>query len=301
MSGALPVRDGVGPSSITLPAGTWQTVLEFLADHFADIGAATWVARMQRGDVVAADGSAIGPQSAYRAGARLFYYRGLESETPIPFAEEILYHDDQLLVVDKPHFLPVAPTGRFVQQTLLVRLKRKLGLDFLVPIHRLDRETAGVVLFSTHPPSRAAYHALFQRREVEKTYEALAPARPGLALPLTYRSRLEPGEPFFRMQEVAGAPNAETRIELLETRGDLARYRLRPVTGRKHQLRVQMAALGLPIVNDPFYPRLLPDKGDDFTRPLQLLARAIAFTDPVTGAARRFESSRELVLPPAAV
>jgi len=298
MSAPLPARDGVGPSSVWLPAGSWKTVLQFLTERFADIDATTWIARMQRGDVIDEHGTRFSPESSYRDGVRLYYYREAEDETPIPFEETILYRDDHILVVDKPHFLPVVPAGRFLQETLLVRLKRKLQLDFLVPIHRIDRETAGLVLFSIRPESRGDYHALFQKREVMKTYEALAALLPNAAFPLTHRSRLVEGNPFFRMKEADGEPNSETHIDLLEVRSDVARYRLTPVTGRKHQLRVHMASLGIPILNDSFYPQLLPDKDDDFSSPLQLIAKAIAFTDPLTRAQKQFESSHKLSCSP---
>jgi tRNA pseudouridine32 synthase/23S rRNA pseudouridine746 synthase len=294
MTAPLPVRDGIGPSSVWLPAGPWDTVLEFLAQRFADVGVAVWAARMARGEVVDEHGNRFAPDCTYRSGVRLYYYREAHAETPIPFEETILYRDEHILVADKPHFLPVVPAGRFLRETLLVRLKNTLRLDFLVPIHRIDRETAGLVLFCIRPESRGAYHALFQRRDVEKTYEALAGVLPGAQFPIVVRSRLVEGEPFFRMREEPGEPNTETRIELLQARGETARYRLTPVTGRKHQLRVHMAALGIPILNDPFYPRLLPDKGDDFSHPLQLIARAVAFVDPITRLPRRFESPRRL-------
>lgn len=290
----LPTRDGVGPSSVWLPEGPWTTVLEFLAERFAAIDAATWSARMMRGEVVEETGVRLAPDCAYRHGVRLYYYREPKAEARIPFEETVLYRDEHLLVADKPHFLPVTPAGRFLKETLLVRLKRKLQLDFLVPLHRLDRETAGLVLFSTQPQTRGRYHALFERREVSKTYEARAVADPRLAFPLVRRSRLVEGQPFFRMRETDGEPNAETRIEMLDQCGGMARYRLTPVTGRKHQLRVHMAAIRIPIINDALYPELKPDTGEDYSRPLQLLARRLAFTDPLTGAARVFESRRTL-------
>ncbi len=290
----LPVRDGVGPSSVWLPEGPWDSVLAFLVQRFPDVEAATWIARMAKGDVVNGTGNCLTPDRPYRSGARLYYYRELEQEARIPFEETVLHRDDDILIADKPHFLPVTPSGRFLQETLLVRLKRKLRVDFLVPLHRIDRETAGIVLFSTNPETRGAYSLLFQRREVVKTYEALAEPLAHVAFPKTHRSRLVRGHPFFLMAEARGQPNSETRIEFVNVRGSTALYRLTPVTGRKHQLRVHMASLGSPIRNDPFYPHLLPDKRDDFARPLQLVARAIAFTDPLTGAARRFESHRVL-------
>ncbi|HKQ30875.1 MAG TPA: RluA family pseudouridine synthase [Burkholderiales bacterium] len=291
---ALASKDGVGASSVWLGEGPWKTVLAFLQDRFPEIDAATWTARMERGDVVDERGARFASDCPYRSGVRLYYYREAREETPVPFEETVLYRDDRILVADKPHFLPVVPAGRFLQQTLLVRLKRKLQLDFLVPIHRIDRETAGIVMFSTEPESRGRYHALFERREIVKTYEAVAPVLPGASYPIRHRSRLVEGEPFFRMKEVEGEPNAETHIELLHTSGENGLYRLTPVTGKKHQLRVHMASLGMPIANDMFYPLLQPDDADDFSRPLQLLAKAIAFRDPITGASQRFESSRTL-------
>jgi tRNA pseudouridine32 synthase / 23S rRNA pseudouridine746 synthase len=290
----LPIRDGVSPSKQYLPAGSWCSMLEFLQQFFPEVSAVTWVARMHRGEVVDADGLRIMPGHAYRAGAQIYYYRELEEETLIPFEELILFQDEHLLVVDKPHFLPVIPSGRYLHETLLVRLKRRLRLEFLTPIHRLDRETAGVILFSLNPASRGDYQSLFHKREMNKVYEALAATLPDQNLPMTYRSRLVTGEPFFRMQEAQGDPNAETHIEMLENRGDVALYRLRPVTGKKHQLRVHLAALGIPIINDRFYPELLAETGDDFSQPLQLLARSISFKDPYTRLERFFESGKAL-------
>jgi tRNA pseudouridine32 synthase/23S rRNA pseudouridine746 synthase len=249
---------------------------------------------MARGHVVDGAGMLLLPDSAVCPGTRIWYYRELDVETPIPFEEQVLFRDEHLVVVDKPHFLPMMPAGRFLHETLLVRLKHKLGLADLVPIHRLDRETAGVVLFSSNFASRGAYQSLFQKRSVSKVYEALAAPIEGLAYPHTHRSLMVEGTPFFRMQEVAGEPNSETIVEMLEMRGELALYRLRPHTGRKHQLRVHMASLGAPIANDVFYPAAQPCKGDDFTRPLQLLARSISFIDPLTGEPREFSSERRL-------
>lgn len=269
-------------------------MLEFLQQYFPEVDTPTWLARMRKGEVVDAEGLRIHPDQAYRAGALIYYYRELENETAVPFEEHILFQDEHLLVVDKPHFLPVTPSGRYLHETLLVRLKRKLLLEHLTPIHRLDRETAGVILFSLNPASRGDYQSLFHKREMYKVYEAIAPMLPGLKFPLTYRSRMVQGEPFFRMQEVGGEPNSETHIELLENRGNVALYCLRPLTGKKHQLRMHMAALGIPIVHDCFYPELLAEKGDDFSQPLQLLARSIAFEDPYTGSERCFESIKVL-------
>lgn len=289
----LPLRNGVAPSFVFLPHAGWPSVLAFMLERFPAIGEDTWRSRMARGEVVDEVGVHLQPDSPCRHGLCIFYYREPEAEMPIPFAETILYRDAHLLVVDKPHFLPVIPSGRFLHETLLVRLKHKTGLVDLAPIHRLDRETAGVVIFSCDRGTRGAYQALFRQRAVDKVYEALAPAA-ALDFPLTRRSRMVDGTPFFCMQEVEGEPNSETSIDIIERRGELALYRLNPVTGKRHQLRVHMAALGIPIVNDAFYPVALPCKGDDFSQPLKLLAREIAFDDPLTGACRRFVSERSL-------
>jgi tRNA pseudouridine32 synthase/23S rRNA pseudouridine746 synthase len=290
----LPVRDGVGPSLLWLPEGAWKDMQTFLADWFADVAAATWQARMDKGEVVDQHGRCLQPDSPFKRGICMFYYREIEAETPIPFAEQVLYRDEHILVADKPHFLPVIPGGRFLHETLLVRLKKKFSLEHLVPLHRLDRETAGVVLFSHNPASRGAYNALFREHAMEKVYEALAPVNARLQFPMTYRSCIVKGTPFFRMQEVAGEPNAETWIDLLEQRGGIGRYQLRPVSGKQHQLRVHMAALGVPIQNDGVYPDVLPSKGDDVSQPLKLLAKTIAFDDPISGQARSFTSAQTL-------
>ncbi|TDP62581.1 pseudouridine synthase [Roseateles toxinivorans] len=295
MSGKPPARDGVSPSCIALPPGDWPTVLAFLQQRFGHVCADDWRQRMQRGEVLDAQGLTLAPGAGYRPHAKLFYYRSLPAEQPVPFKEQILFQDELLVAVDKPHFLPVTPGGRYLQETLLVRLKRRLGLDELQPLHRLDRETAGLVLFSVRPDSRDAYHALFREREVSKCYEAIAPWRDDLSWPMTRSSRLAEGESFMRMQEVPGEPNAHTRISPLERQGGLARYRLEPATGQRHQLRVHMCALGLPIVNDQIYPVHQPELAEnDYSRPLQLLARTLAFTDPVSGQVRRFESGLSL-------
>jgi len=291
----LPMRDGVAPSYLWLPEGQWPDMITFLAARFADVPEATWRERMARGHVVDGDGKPLAPYSAYRRGMRIFYYRELdEVETPIPFQEEILFMDDHLVVVDKPHFLPMTPTGRFLHETLLVRLKKTLGEPALTPIHRLDRETAGVVIFSRRQESRGAYQSLFQQRVIEKEYEALAPRLDGVQFPFTYRSRMVDGDKFFIMKEEEGEPNSETIIDVIEHRTEHTRYRLFPHTGRKHQLRLHLASLGIPILNDAFYPVALPSGPDDYTNPLKLLARRICFLDPLSGDWREFSSQRSL-------
>lgn len=293
---ALPIRDGVAPSYLWVNAPFAGGMLDFLTARFPDVAQHAWLARMARGDVVDVAGARLGPDSTVKNGMRIWYYRELEAETPIPFDAHVLFQDAHLVVVDKPHFLPVIPSGRFLQETLLVRLKKALALPHLAPIHRLDRETAGVVIFSHNPETRGVYQSLFQQRAVQKTYEALAPPMVGRTFPFTYSSRMVDGAQFFVMREEEGEPNSETLVELIAQHGDVAHYRLHPHTGRKHQLRLHMASLGAPILNDAFYPVALPCKGDDFSAPLQLLARSIGFIDPLTGAARSFCSERVLDL-----
>jgi tRNA pseudouridine32 synthase / 23S rRNA pseudouridine746 synthase len=291
-----PTRDGVGPSCVGLPAGNWATLLDFLVQRFPAQSAATWHARMAQGLVCDEHGQAMGPGQPYRGHQRIYYYRALAAELPIPYQARVLYRDDDLLVADKPHFLPVVPSGRYLQETLLVRLKRELGLDDISPIHRIDRDTAGLVMFSLRPASRDAYHALFRNRQVDKTYEAVAPWRSDLQLPLTRSSRIVQGSHFLQQCEGPGEANAVTRVTLLRRLGTLAHYRLAPVTGHRHQLRVHMAALGLPIAGDGIYPVLTPQSDTPSALPLQLLARAIRFTDPLSGRPRWFESQRTLAM-----
>jgi tRNA pseudouridine32 synthase/23S rRNA pseudouridine746 synthase len=298
----LPTVEGVGPSCQWLPAGPWKTVLDFLAQRYPGVNEAAWDERMARGQVTDEAGVRLHAASPYRAGACIYYYRELASETCIPFRERILYQDDHLLVVDKPHFLPVIPAGRFLHETLLVRLRKQGQPATLVPIHRLDRETAGIVLFSLNQKTRGLYTALFRERKVRKTYQALAPTSVSLSFPLTRRSRIVPGEPFFRMKEVEGTSNSETCIDVLKetTRGSL--YQLRPLSGRKHQLRVHLSALGIPIANDKLYPEVRVGREmnsqDDFSAPLKLLAKSISFSCPLTGRECYFESDRELQIVP---
>lgn len=290
----LPSKDGVHASYLWLPAGQWPDLLTFLLAHFPNVAREVWLARIANAELVAQNGQRLQADSPYVAGMQIFYYRELAQETPIPFTAQVLYQDQHIVVVDKPHFLPVIPSGRFLQETLLVRLRRELALPHLTPLHRLDRETAGLVMFSHNLASRGRYQVLFQQHAVHKTYEALAAPMLGRSFPFSYQSRIEKGEPFFCMKEVAGEPNAQTYLDVLAKKEHLWHYQLRPISGRTHQLRVHMAALGAAILHDGFYPVALPCKGDDFSAPLQLLARQLQFIDPFSGEMREFQSQRTL-------
>lgn len=301
----IPTRDGVSPSCVALPQlpaleRRWPTLLDFLSERLPAVNREAWQRRLADGQVLDERGQPVRASDACRGGERLYYWRALDEEPEIPFKATVLFRDTHLLVVDKPHFLPVIPTGRFVRQSLLVRLKQATGIETLSPIHRIDRETAGLVVFSLRPQDRGAYQALFRERAVDKVYEAIAPFDAVVALPRIHCSRMaEDPAAFYRMTETDGEPNSETAIALMERRGAWARYRLEPVTGKRHQLRVHMAALGLPLAGDQFYPRVRrgPGEAEDFADPLRLLARGIAFTDPVTGERRRFESGLNLEWP----
>jgi len=296
----LPTIDGVSPSCVALPHGPWMTMLDFLAERIPAVPREDWARRMSQGEVVDAQGQPIAPQAPFRAHTKLYYWRSLPFEHKVPFDEAVVFQDDYLVVAYKPHFLPVTPKGRYLQETLLVRLKRKLGIDTLVPMHRIDRETAGLVAFTIQPHTRNAYQSLFRDKAITKTYEAIAPLNPAVSLPLRYQSRLEESERFMAMHEVEGPANADTHIELIESASGFGRFRLSPITGQKHQLRAHMSALGMPILGDQIYPELLPalppEVAPDFSQPLQLLAQALSFVDPVTGVPRQFHCGRSLDL-----
>jgi tRNA pseudouridine32 synthase/23S rRNA pseudouridine746 synthase len=294
MKPLLPTVAGVGPSSRWLPAGPWKTVLDFLGEQYPQVEVETWAVRMARGEVIDETGLPIDPGTPYRPGACIFYYREVDDEKVIPYVEQVLYQDEHILVADKPHFLPVIPSGRFLRQTLLVRLRQKYKLESLVPVHRLDRETAGVVLFSVNPKTRGQYTSLFRNRQVRKVYEALAPTSDTARFPTNRRSRIVRGEPFFRMQEVPGEANSETEIRPVHDLGRNTLYQLIPVTGRKHQLRLHLTALGIPIINDRLYPAMIRTGPDDFSNPLKLLAKSLSFQDPISGRQLYFESGMKL-------
>ncbi|HVL02259.1 MAG TPA: pseudouridine synthase [Dongiaceae bacterium] len=318
----MPLRAGIRPNSVFLPplidAESWPRVLDFLIARFPAIPADEWRRRMEHGDVLDSQGISVPVDAPYRPATRLYYYREQAAEIIVPFQEIILFEDENLLVVDKPHFLPTQPSGAYVQETLISRLRHKQGSGALEALHRLDRDTAGLVMIARNARARDAYHALFRQQQITKTYLAVASLNGALSFPLTHSSRIGPAAEFYRRQEVSGPVNAITRIELIARQDALGLYRLFPLTGKTHQLRIHMAALGIPILNDPYYPieKRPLEKGqlekkplekesaeippvrppDDFAHPLQLLAQELAFIDPISGEPRHFVSARTLTL-----
>ncbi|RKE17155.1 pseudouridine synthase [Streptomyces sp. TLI_171] len=293
----LPQRDGIDPVHVRLPLdGGWETVREYLAERYgAAAGEGRIAAMLAAGEFLGPDGP-ITAGTPYRPGGHVWFHREPGPPEPVvPFAVEVLHRDERIVVADKPHFLATTPRGSHAVQTALARLRHDLGLPRLSPAHRLDRLTAGVVLFVADPALRGAYQGLFERREAVKEYEAIARHDPAVALPAVVRSRILKDRGRLDAYEAPGVPNAESRVELVEVRAGLGRYRLAPRTGRTHQLRVHMNGLGLPLLGDPLYPAVLPDpEVEDYRRPLQLLARSLEFTDPVSGGRLRFESTRQL-------
>ncbi|MFE8914417.1 pseudouridine synthase [Streptomyces globisporus] len=295
----LPQRNGIDAVRVRLPEdpeGLWATVGEHLVARFGGaVGADRVAAMLDAGRFVGADGVAVRGAQPYAAGRYLWFHRDFAPEEPVPFPVGVVYRDERIVVADKPHFLATTPRGRHITQTAVARLRRELELPALQPAHRLDRLTAGLVLFVVRPEDRGAYQTLFRDRRVKKEYEALARYDPGVALPRTVRSRIVKERGVLAAREEPGEANSESRVELVEHRGGVGRYRLLPATGRTHQLRVHMNALGLPIVHDPLYPVVVAEgAADDFSQPLQLLARVLEFTDPVGGEPRRFASALRL-------
>ncbi|MDX3850535.1 pseudouridine synthase [Streptomyces sp. AK02-01A] len=293
----LPQRDGIDPVRLRLPAdpdGVWPTVRDHLVARFGSaIGVERVEAMFREGRFVGTDGPVVADEP-YTSGRYLWFHRDFAVEERVPFEIGIVHRDERIVVADKPHFLATTPRGSHITETALARLRRDLGLPELQPAHRLDRLTAGLALFVVRAGDRGAYQTLFRDRRVRKEYEAVAAYDPGVPLPVTVRSRIEKDPGVMAAREVPGEPNSESRVELVERRGGFGRYRLLPATGRTHQLRVHMSGLGLPLVDDPVYPVVLPAGPEDYSRPLQLLAKVLEFTDPVTGEPFRFESRLRL-------
>ncbi|WP_072687109.1 pseudouridine synthase [Rhodococcus marinonascens] len=293
----LPVRNGLNPTRLRMPdVGTWPTVLEYLVARFPhdEIRLREKVAKRE---VVDEHGLPITESTPFAHRRFVYLYRDPPVENRVPFEIEILHRDENLVIIDKPHFLASTPRGAYVAESALVRLRRDLDLPELTPAHRLDRLTAGVLIFTVRREVRRDYQSLFDQRRVTKEYEAVARYDPDLVLPTTIRSRIVKERGVLKAYEVDGPANSESRIELVEVRGDSARYRLLPHTGKTHQLRVHMSSLGIPIFGDNFYPDFYDVAAEDYSVPLRLLARSAEFLDPRSGALRRFVSKRSLDWP----
>jgi len=285
------------PATVTMPVvdEPFPSILEFLVERFPRIHKDTWEERIRSGKVLDEDGCPVAFDTAYAPRKKLFYFREVEKEIPIPFQEEVIYRDQNLLVVDKPHFLPTTQGGRFVNESLIHRLREKTGILEIAPIHRIDRETAGLVMFSLNPEARAAYQLMFERRQVSKVYHAISPTVPDAPRKeWQVDNRLVSGEPPFRIREGKGVPNASTRIVPVESKFGRTYFHLFPHTGKRHQLRFHMASLGFPIENDKYYPDLQDEVPDNYEKPLQLLAMELEFADPLSDGIRRFRSRRKL-------
>ncbi|MFJ2506135.1 pseudouridine synthase [Microbacterium sp. NPDC087592] len=299
MPSPLPVRDGVGATRLHVPlTGSWPTVAAYMVERFFHLDPERLLERFDRGDIVRADGSPVPRDAPLGSVEFVWYYREPAVETRMPFEIEILHRDDHLVVVDKPHFLPTTPGGKFLQNSALVRLRNLLDNADLAPIHRLDRATAGLLMFSTRPATRGAYQLLFEKRQVQKVYEAVSelPGNGTLpSFPVVYRNNIEKLRGQVRVQvDESKEPNSETLVELIHADDRVVHTLLRPHSGKMHQLRVHLAALGIGILNDRFYPELQEDRPDDYNRPLQLLARELRFVDPISGQDRVFTTRRTL-------
>lgn len=307
----LPTQNGISPSKVYLPNLNQlpfvpMTVLDYFCAKFANIECGIWQARFVQKLIFVL----INGQCVYLTGDEyyhqfqnhtIYYYRQVKKETVVPFDYELIFENERLLVVDKPHFLTISPAGNYVEQTLLTRLKRDYHNLDITPIHRLDKDTSGVVLFCKDKRYRGAYHSLFATKSVIKTYHAIAPYKPMLIFPMTLSLNLQRGEPFYTMQVVdiqntGKTPNTQTHIELLVIKDGFAKYKLTPITGKLHQLRVHLNHLGIAIKNDCFYPKVRHKKDDDFSNPLQLLAKRIQFIDPIDNQSCDFYSKKELYL-----
>jgi tRNA pseudouridine32 synthase/23S rRNA pseudouridine746 synthase len=287
------------PSKLSLPQinpGV-ATVLEYLIIKFPYIDAQIWRQRVADGKVHCHDGSIITTQSLFKAQQRIYYYREVESEPCIPFKETIIFQDQHILVAYKPHFLPVTPGGIYVNECLQNRLRRYTGIETLQALHRLDRVTAGLVMFSINPDTRHHYHQLFETRKIHKTYHAIAKINGRESLvgqKWDIKNRIVPSEPRFHMRIIEGEANSHSVISCLQQSDHKALFELTPVTGKTHQLRVHMQSLGWPILNDKYYPNLQPLSADNYSKPLKLLAKELQFIDPVTQQPRHFSYDSNL-------
>ncbi len=289
------------PSKLSLPQSNpgVATVLEYLILKFPDVGAQVWRQRVADGKVHGHGGSLISAQSPFQSQQRIYYYREVENEPVIPFKETVLFQDEHILVAYKPHFLAVTPGGIYVNECLQSRLRQHTGIETLQALHRLDRVTAGLVMFSVNPDTRHCYHHLFETRQIHKTYQAIAKTNQNDRLvgqKWEVKNRIVRSEPRFRMCVAKGEANSHSLIRCVQQSSHTGLFELNPVTGKTHQLRVHMQTLGWPILNDKCYPTLEPLSADNYSAPLQLLAKELQFIDPVTQRQRCFSYDGNLSL-----
>ena len=311
MQSPLPVRDGVNATRLRLPdEGPWDTAMDYMMHRWGHIDPQGIEDRFDAGEIVGEGGIPLHRGTKLEDHTFIWYYRTLPPETRLPVELNILHQDEHILVVDKPHFLPTTPGGTYIQESALVRLRNQLDLPDLIPMHRLDRMTAGILLLSTNPGTRGKYQVLFEKRQVQKEYECVSAAEPAaghpaVEFPVVVRNRMTKSRSYLLAEVIDGEPNAETRIDLLRTfdggthpgsaaAGRLGLYRLEPHSGKTHQLRVHMASLGLGILHDAFYPELLDKAPDDYTKPLQLLARGIRFVVSISKKPVEYRSQLQL-------
>ncbi len=260
-------------------------MVDFLVQRFPNISRGEWLDRIARGLVLTANRKPISVDQRFQPQLELLYYRDVHQEPKIPLDLNIVFESDHCLVVNKPSFLPVNPGGQFIEETVVGRLVASGYSADLTAVHQLDRLTEGLVLLCKAPRHRDHYHRLFRDGAIEKRYEALSlrPPNGSKDAVIHHRSQLVRGEPSFRWREREGDSNSYSRIRFLEALDDVYRFELEPVTGKTHQLRVHMAAIGNPILNDPFYPHLKAKAPDQLDAPLKLKARFLSFEDPVDG------------------
>ncbi|WP_244080888.1 pseudouridine synthase [Corynebacterium striatum] len=308
----LPIKDGLNPTRARVPEGSisaWaflEHLIQTQRHRHPDDNAAALQARFDAGEVVLRDQTVLKPSTLLTKDQDVFFYRIPAPEEPVPYDIPILFEDKHLLVVDKPPFMATMPRAKHIVQSATVQMRRITGIDDLSPAHRLDRLTSGILVFTKTKEIRGAYQTLFAERRVHKTYEAIAPLS-DVPVGAMWESRIEktPGEIQGRL--VAGEPNAFTEVagvnpvdnEPYEAihgpQPPLAKYTLKPKTGKTHQLRLHMWDAGVPILGDPVYPVTFPADAEDMRVPMHLTATRIEFIDPLIGKPREFVSNLPLV------
>ena len=321
MQSPLPVRDGVNATRLRLPdEGPWDTAMDYMMHRWGHIDPQGIEDRFDAGEIVGEAGIPLDRATPLRNHTFIWYYRTLPPEVRIPVELNILHQDDHLLVVDKPHFLPTTPGGTYIQESALVRLRNQLDLPDLIPMHRLDRMTAGILLLSTNPETRGKYQVLFEKRQVQKEYECVAaaepaPGHPAVDFPVVVRNRMTKSRSYLLAEVIDGEPNAETRIERLRTfagpgaatpaghvpgsAADGAPGAVRCTGSSRTRARPTSSACTWPrsgwgSSTTPSTRELLDKAPDDYSKPLQLLARGIRFADPITGKPVEYRSGLEL-------